>query len=338
MSTTIQPERVLRELAELWVTLGKESDPAHSSGVLRACTMTLITLVEESEDPSDVWSTMAALMPEHPSRAIVIRFHPSGMRELASRVFSQCWMPFGHRRQICCEQIEISASDASLPDLAPVVLPLAVADLPVMVWCRSARLFGLPEFPQIARIAHKLLLDSSAFPDPAAILAQIQRTGKVAGDLAWTRLTRVRELISQIFESRSYLARLPELTQVAVTYGGTFPPTGAYYLAAWISECLESAGAHPHVKWQAAPDVGAGQISRLELTGPVEGGLHVAIFVSGDRAQQFAEVQIDTLASHAVFPPDNDYELLREELSIPGRDAVYEKSLARAGRLAAERQ
>ena len=37
---------------------------------------------------------------------------------LAARVFAQCWMPFGHRQQICCEQIEITASDASLPDLA----------------------------------------------------------------------------------------------------------------------------------------------------------------------------------------------------------------------------
>jgi glucose-6-phosphate dehydrogenase assembly protein OpcA len=331
VSTTIQPERVLRELADLWVTLGKESDPAHSSGVLRACTMTLITLVEESEDPSDVWSTMAALMPEHPSRAIVVRFHPSATRELASRVFSQCWMPFGHRRQICCEQIEISASDASLPDLAPVVLPLAVADLPVMVWCRSARLFGLPEFPQIARIAHKLLLDSSAFPDPASILAQIHgRTGQVWGDLAWTRLTRVRELISQIFESRSYLAQLPEIAQVAITYGGTFPPTGAYYLAAWTLDCLEGAGVHPQVKWLAAPDEPAGQISRIELTGAADGGLHVTINLSGDRERQCAEVRIDSLSTHTVFPPDNDYVLLREELSIPALDAVYERSLGRA--------
>jgi len=28
---------------------------------------------------------------------------------LGARVYSQCWMPFGERRQICCEQIEITA-------------------------------------------------------------------------------------------------------------------------------------------------------------------------------------------------------------------------------------
>jgi len=338
VSTTIQPERVLRELAELWVTLGKESDPGHSSGVLRACAMTLITLVEESEDPSDVWSTMAALMPEHPSRAIVIRFRESATRELSSRVFSQCWMPFGHRRQICCEQIEISASDASLPDLAPVVLPLAVADLPVMLWCRSARLFSLPDFPQIAKIAHKLLLDSSAFPDPPEILARIQGSGKIVGDLAWTRLTRVRELISQIFESRNYLARLADVAHVKVTFGGNVPPTGAYYLAAWILDCLESAGAHPRVDWEPVLGDPPGQISRIELSSAASDGLRLAICISGESARQCAEVQIDSLTTHTVFPPDNDYVLLREELAIPGRDAVYERSLARANKLAAEKK
>ena len=338
MSTTIQPESILRELAELWVSLGKESDHGQPAGVLRACTMTLITLVEEAEDPTDVWSTMAALMPEHPSRAMVIRFRQSTARELASRVFSQCWMPFGHRRQICCEQIEISASDASLPDLAAVVLPLTVPDLPVMLWCRSARVFGLHDFEQIARIAHKLLLDSSNFPESATILAEIERRSRarqVLGDLAWTRLTRVRELISQIFEGRSYLARLPEVAEVKISFGGTVPPTTGYYLAAWLLDCLESAGAHPRLRWEPAPANSPGRLSRIQLTGGAGDGLHIAICVSGDRERPCGDVQIDSLASHTVFPPDNDYVLLREELSIPGRDPVYEKSLARAVALAA---
>src|SRR5579872_349605 len=235
MTTTINPERILRELSELWVSLGKESEADQGSGVLRACAMTLIATVEESEDPSDIWATIAALMPEHPSRAIVIRLHPSTARELSSRVFSQCWMPFGHRRQICCEQIEIIASDASIPDLPPVILPLAVSDLPMIVWCRGPRLFALPDFPQLAGMAHKLILDSAAYPDPRSALLQFaERAGKggVLADLAWTRLTRFRELVSQIFQNRSYLARLPKRAQIRIGFGGDSPPTAAYYLAA----------------------------------------------------------------------------------------------------------
>src|SRR5882724_186165 len=250
MSATIHPETVLRELSDLWVSLGKEADPDQPSGVLRACTMTLMAVADEADDPSDVWSVMAALMPEHPSRAIVIRFRQSAARELSARVFSQCWMPFGHRRQICCEQIEISASDASLCDLPAVIVPLAVSDLPVILWCRGARLFELPDFAHLANIAHKLVLDSAAFADPAAILkrlAEHSRAEQTLGDLAWTRLTRGRELVSQIFENRNYCARLPGVTQVRVGFGGERPPTTAFYMAAWLLDGLERAGAMPQV-------------------------------------------------------------------------------------------
>ena len=334
MSATIQPETILRELSDLWVTLGKESEQAQSSGVLRACAMTLITVAEESDDPSDVWSVMAALMPEHPSRAIVIRFRQSAQRELSSRVFSQCWMPFGQRRQICCEQIEIGASDASLPDLAAVILPLSVADLPVVLWCRAARLFSLSEFPQLAKIANKVLLDSAAFPDPAGTLGRFNerlRAGQLLADLAWTRLTRWRELISQIFENRNYLARLPNVTQVHVGFSGAAPSPGACYLAAWLLDCLESAGAKALVNWKPAPNDTEAELSLVELTGD---GLAVSIRVTGDRERQCAEVRVDSLVNRTVFPPDNDYTLLRQELSIPGRDPVFEKSLASAARLA----
>jgi len=338
LSTTIQPETILRELADLWISLGKESDPNQASGVLRACAMTLITLVEESEDTSDVWSVMAALMPEHPSRAIVIRFRPSAERALSSRVFSQCWMPFGQRRQICCEQIEITASDASLPDLPPVILPLAVADLPVVLWCRAARLFGLKGFQQLAAIANKVVLHSGAFGGPADILGRLDeltRSGRILADVAWTRLTRWRELIAQIFENRSYLAQLGAVRRVRIGFGGATPSSSAYYLAAWVLDCLDSAGANASLIWGPGEKVPEGELARVELTTSDSGGLQVAITVTGDAERVCADVRVNVLVSRTVFAPDNDYTLLRQELSIPGRDPVFEKALGRAARMAA---
>ncbi len=337
MSTTIQPQTILRELADLWVTLGKESDPNQSSGVLRACAMTLVTVVEESEDTSDVWSVMAALMPEHPSRAIVIRFRPSTQRALSSRVFSQCWMPFGQRRQICCEQIEITASDASLPDLPAVILPLAVADLPVILWCRGARLFGLGDFPQLARIANKVVLDSAGMGSASDILARLDgltRSGRLLADLAWTRLTRWRQMVSQIFENRGYLERLAGVQQVRIGFGGSAPPPSAYYLGAWLLDCLEGAGAKALLTWDPAEKAGEGELVRVELNAAEGDGLQVSIAVTGDPERQCAEVRVNTIANRTVFAPDNDYTLLRQELSIPGRDPVFEKTLSRAARLA----
>jgi glucose-6-phosphate dehydrogenase assembly protein OpcA len=333
VSAIIHPENILRELSDLWVSLGKEADPGQPSGVLRACTMTLMAVADEAEDLSDVWSVMAALMPEHPSRAIVIRFRQSEARELSARVFSQCWMPFGTRRQICCEQIEISASDASLCDLPAVIVPLAVSDLPVILWCRGARLFELPDFALVANIAHKLVLDSAAFADPAGILQRLAGTEQVLGDLAWTRLTRWRELVSQIFENRSYCARLPGVAEVRVGFGGERPPTSAYYMAAWLLDGLERTGAKPQVRWQPAPNAAPG-LTQVELTGTNGHDLRVSITMTADGERQTAQVHVDSLSSMAVFALDDDYLLLREELSIPGRDPVYDRSLARAALLA----
>ncbi len=63
-----QPEKILQELADLWVSLGKDADRRPGAGVLRACTMTLVVLAEESGGPDRrLGETMAALMPEHPA-------------------------------------------------------------------------------------------------------------------------------------------------------------------------------------------------------------------------------------------------------------------------------
>src|SRR5882762_1110804 len=210
MDTVIQPDWILHELSELWVSLGKQNGH-ESMGVLRACAMTLVVVAEAQEDAAEVGETLALLMREHPSRAVVVRVSDSDQPALESRVFAQCWMPIGQRRQICCEQIEISTSNSSLVDVPAVVLPLVVADLPVILWFRPARLFASPALVDLSRIATKTIIDSSVFPDPKAGLQRLTRassSGLRVGDLAWTRLTRWRELIAQIFENPVYFSRL----------------------------------------------------------------------------------------------------------------------------------
>src|SRR3981081_1670604 len=112
VSTTVdrvvQPEKLLKDLARLWVDLGRQDTEKGSSGVIRACAMTLIAAVDCEDDAKDVTETIGHLMHEHHSRAIVLCIG-SGSTPISARVFAQCWMPFGGRQQICCEQIEIAA-------------------------------------------------------------------------------------------------------------------------------------------------------------------------------------------------------------------------------------
>jgi glucose-6-phosphate dehydrogenase assembly protein OpcA len=328
---TIAPDRILHDMADLWVSLGKQGEG--DAGVLRACSMTLVVAAEESDDPQAIGETLAALMPEHPSRAIVIRFRAGDQRSLAARVFAQCWMPFGHRQQICCEQIEITASDASLPDLTAVVLPLTVPDLPVILWCRSPRIFHLPAFSQLAMIAQKVVLDS-AFSDAAAVLGEISRTsaaGRLLADLSWTRLTRWRELIAQIFENRGQLANLPLVTDILIAHRAAATPTTAYYLAAWLMDGIATTGARPRVQFRSDGGEPAWRLSLVELRAQGSPAAIASIALAEGHA---AEVRVGSLLSKALLPALTDYALMREELAIPGRDPVFERALAAASKLA----
>jgi glucose-6-phosphate dehydrogenase assembly protein OpcA len=320
MSATVAPDSILKELAALWTQEGKQG----GAGVLRACSMTLVVIAEAGDDASALGETVAALMPEHPARSILILLPGAGERALSQRVYQQCWKPFGQRQQICCEQIEITASDAALADLPSVILPLAVPDLPVILWCRSARLAGRPEFGEIARMATKVVMDSAAAADAAgAILrmADTVRSGGILADLAWTRLTRWRETLARVFENRDTLARLGEVNSVQVRFGPGYD-TAAWYMAAWAANALASVGVVVTPVFERQEET-----LRLELSG---GTFHVKLSRQDDRLVTVVNEQ----SNCTNLPRPTDYHLMREELGIVRRDAIFEGTLASAARLA----
>jgi glucose-6-phosphate dehydrogenase assembly protein OpcA len=314
----MSPDHILRELSDLWVGMSKSGQGESAAGVLRACSMTLIVLSEESDDPSALGETIAALMPEHPARAILVRLHADGPRALSERVYAQCWMPFGQRRQICCEQIEITASDAALADLPAVVLPLAVADLPVILWCRTPRLLGMPEFRAIAGMATRVIVDSGAMPDAQDALRRLASAADrtVLGDLAWTRLTRWREMLSQVFENRERLTQIASISEAQVGFGPGYE-SSARYLASWISDCL------PKAKPAVAADPATPTL-QLDLSGE---GIHISL----RRENQRLVATVNEISQCTNLPQPGDYILMREELAITARDAVFERTLRRAG-------
>jgi glucose-6-phosphate dehydrogenase assembly protein OpcA len=319
MSATVAPDTILKELAALWTQEGKQGD----AGVLRACSMTLLVIAEAGDDAAALGETVAALMPQHPARTILVLLRGDGERALSQRVYQQCWKPFGQRQQICCEQIEIMASDAALADLPSVILPLAVPDLPVILWCRSARLTGRPEFGAIAGMSTKVVIDSGVAGDAKDAIGRIAdavRRGGIVADLAWTRLTRWRETLARVFENRDTLARLSEVDSVKVHFGPGYE-TAAWYLAAWAMNALGSVG-------QVMTPVLAAQDEslRLELTG---GNFRVELSRQDERLVTVVNEQ----SNCTNLPRPTDYLLMREELGIVRRDAIFEGTLASAARL-----
>ena len=314
--STIRPEKILKELDELWVNLGKQEGDGESGAVLRACAMTLIVATEEAED--DVGETLAQLMRDHPSRAVVLRVVQGDGPKLEARVLAQCWMPFGRRQQICCEQIEITMTRASLADVPPVVQSLVVPDLPVALWVRSRPLMSLPEFQVVHLLADKIILDSQWVPDleqQVRLIQAFRAPEHRVADLAWTRLTRWRESIAQAFDNPVNLGRLKEIDRVRIEFQGEHTPMSAYYLAGWLKHSL---GRDLVFEFRHLPGGDRPRVQSVALQGS---SLDVSITVTGDRA---VELHTGVCDAQTIFPRLSEYEVLREELSLLGRDPVYD--------------
>jgi len=316
MATAIAPERILKDLAKLWVDLAKEESEKNSAGVLRACAMTLVVAVEQQDEAQSVPETIAELMHEHPSRAIVLHVKNNGGEQLDARVFAQCWMPFGRRQQICCEEIEITAPEALLADVPKLLLALTVPDLPVVLWVRCAHMAVHPEFQKVFPLANKIIVDSECFDDPQAaydFVAGMNRRGKNVVDLAWTRLTPWREMVAQIFEDERNRQFLPKITTATIVHGGNKVGAGARYLAGWLKNALPRVW----VNLDAAP--GEGPIVAIEFRG--EG--FSAMIAAEDKSS--AVMKVNGLTSRTALPPSTEQALLREELAIVGIDPVFRR-------------
>lgn len=319
--TTAQPGAILKELGQLWRTLGQEEQAEHPSPVLRACSMTLLVASSDRRDAAHVGETLALLMHEHPSRAIVLRLHDTAEALLEARVFAQCWMPFGRRQQICCEQIELTAAYQNLSQMPPVVLGIVVPDLPVVMWVRQPELLERPEFRQLLPLVDKVIVDPQN-SDPLTIvrqLRQLQQGGLLVADLSWARVTRWRETIAQIFDQPAQLARVGDIREAVLTQRAGATPLDAYYMAGWLRYAL---GRSLPVRLQTGEATGAEPLQRVELRGAA------VAYIVALQGGCSVEVSSGEQQCRTVFPVMSEYELLRQELGLLHRDAVYAAALA----------
>lgn len=320
MPAVIHPEKILSELRELWVNLAQEKH--QSGGVLRACAMTLVVAAESDADAQAAAEVLGELMPVHPSRAIVLKRNESDPAALGSRVFAQCWMRFGQREQICCEQVEITAGEDRVESIPGVVLAITAPDLPVVLWCRGPKWAALAARAGLLALADKLILDTARSPravEALETLAALHSRQRVA-DLNWTRLTGWRETVARLFAGGESAPPADAVEQIRLEHRGEQPGTGAWYLGAWLRNAFPGA----KLLWVPA----GGNRNALCFLGD---GIDIAI-----RSQDgvTAEIAANGRVSCTVFSPDHEVALMREELSILGRDPVYEAVLPRALRLA----
>jgi glucose-6-phosphate dehydrogenase assembly protein OpcA len=316
MSTTatVQPERILRDLQELWAKMA--SDQADSGGVLRACAMTLAVAAENAADAERVRHTVGVLMHSHPSRAVIL--HPgSAGGDLEARIFAECWRPFGKTQQICAEGIEITAGHNGFSEVAKFLVPLRVPDLPVVLWCRGASALEPGPLEPLFPLAGKIIFDSSQVSDADSALQFLRRLrgrGSRVADLHWTRLTGWREVLAHLFDDQALQPN--EVKGAQVTFGGPSVTTCARYFAAWIRTAL------PGTRVIVSSDNGPRGLHSVVLSTASES---LTIALGSDHC-----VEISGRGRHyrSMLPSASEEALMQEELGILGPDPVYDRALS----------
>jgi hypothetical protein len=106
------------------------------------------------------------------------------------------------------------------------------------------------------------------------------------------------------------------IATVRVEYGGDRPGTRALYFARWIERAL------PRVNITLAPLGREPGLQSVVFTGE-----NVEISIRRTQASSL-EVRMGARTYSAQLPPDSEECLMREELSILGRDPAFEGVLA----------
>lgn len=302
-AVAVKPDDLLKELSVHWRELGS-GDAA--DGLLRACSMTLTCFADDEEDAPSLGEVLASLMREHPSRLIVVRLR-DGDDQLSARVSAQCWKPFGHGQQICCEQVEVTASMDRLADVVSIVAPLAAPDLPRVVLLRSARVVRAGALRKILRLGDKIIVDSSRAGAPGfGELGGLLDAGHTTGDLAWTRLTGIRALLAQLLENRN-----PRT--ILIEYPEREASPESRYLQAWLQVTLPDCAIS--LRGSAREDCSGIAVVRVDQD------LAVRVCKGG------AEYETGSLTQRASMPDTTEEQLLNEELGIVVHDRVFERAL-----------
>jgi hypothetical protein len=337
-SSRIQPSQLLRELDTLWAEFGKKSDDLASGGVVRACSLTWISVVEGGDaEVQEADEILASVMRVHPSRAILVLLRKDEGRTLKASVSAQCWKPFGSKQQVCIERILIEASRAGACDLPAVIRALLVADLPVVVFCRDPRLLALEGIRETSQMADRVVVDISFRTGCCAHLwPELPGMGRYVSDLAWDRIIGYRRAIASYFATPSRRELLDRLQEVRVYTHAKRPAPEAAYLTSWI---LGSLG-YVNDPDGEAPKPGAG-VRWRNGDRPVE----VTFVQASDPGTRLAAVELrcgddgvrfvssggsggdDRLETIPVGDLPTDTELLSDEMVMEYRKRTFEQFL-----------
>ncbi len=322
------------EIEPQWGRMRQQEGEAQA----RALTLNLICRAQDAADAARVAEFLWELGPRHPARVFVLAPGGAGggVRVAAHAQGS--------------ELVELAATPERAASAVSLVAPLLISDLPVVLLWRGGDPHANREFQEWAAMADRVLVDAHRMRLPPAQLAALAQELPARAslcDLTWTRLTPWRQLLCQGLEAEREGSR--RIRRVSLTAGHGRQPTAslaATLFAGWLAHLLhwtpqerlgvdalrlrDAAGEEVTLRFQPCPsEERHGLLRRLVVEGE-EGGMSVVVQHRGERLSvnvRGGGRLLGEWAGPAASPERSEAETLNEELSIHGRDLLYQPAL-----------
>lgn len=238
-----------KELTALWKHAA-EDVPSGTPSVVRACMLNLVIVTGDEGRGTGLEEIIGQVTADHPSRIFVISADRDVPPRLEAWVSARCSLPVPGGKQVCCEEINLTALGDEREKVPNIVTSLLVADIPTILLWKAPLDDRDVVFQSLMGIADRVLIDSSDERRPREVLKQwclfvARECGTaVCGDLAWTHLAPWRELLAQAFEPRSARVHLRDLDRVSIEYSISEAPhhsglSQSLLAVGWLARALD---------------------------------------------------------------------------------------------------
>lgn len=195
--------KVAEALAELW----KRADAAEDEGgsaVVRACGLTVIAIATGSAAMGRIRAQLGAATAAVPARTLIVELAADVHKGLSVEVAAFCSIGPRGAKQVCQEQVVLHAAKDRVADVAPLVTPLPIADLPVVLYLDDPALLDSELLDQLLPVVDILVTDTANCRDLVPVyrrFLEIEDVEQIAvRDLVFERLETWRESIAATYE------------------------------------------------------------------------------------------------------------------------------------------
>jgi len=330
----VEPAAIESELEKLWISMPRTGGTAASASMtMRVVMANLVAVGSSDQETGAAIEVIGNIIGRNPCRVILVTSEPDiDPPELSAEVAVICQDSETCQRCVCCDQIRLAARGIMADNLPSLAAPLLLPDLPVVIWWPKPP-FDRKDFLLFAKQANRVIVDSAGYTAAdlrflARFVEQSRQMGVAVSDLNWGRLTPYRQLFAQFFDSvecRDHLAAIGEVRAEGHASTGRL-------LAGWLKAQMDKSGhSLPRERIHlVSADLAGFSFRSLAMT--CSGGGNTFVVTRADDCTLEARSTLGAQKlSHVVKYgcPGMD-KLLADEITLSGRDAVYETALAAA--------